>query len=65
MQIKLAQSRAEENNEIAARSNDWKKYLGQFAGAAYGSLDDPVIQSTIGTWRNHAWFENTGWIDVS
>ena len=47
--IKLAQSRAEENNEIAARSNDWKKYLGQFAGAAYGSLDDPVIQSTIGT----------------
>ena len=47
--IKMAQDRAEENNEIAARSNDWKKYLGQFAGAAFGSLDDPIIQSTIGT----------------
>ena len=47
--IKLAQSRAEENQQVAARSNDWRKYLGQFAGAAYGSLDDPIIQSTIGT----------------
>jgi len=47
--IKMAQDRAEENNEIAARSTDWKKYLGQFAGAAYGSFDDPIIQSTIGT----------------
>jgi hypothetical protein len=47
--IKLAQDRAEENQQVAARSNDWKKYLGQFAGAAYGSFDDPIIQSTIGT----------------
>tara|TARA_E500000305_G_scaffold1019_1_gene1017 strand:- start:281 stop:3928 length:3648 start_codon:yes stop_codon:yes gene_type:complete len=47
--IKLAQNRAEENDEIAARSTDWRKWLGQFSGAAVGSLDDPVIQSTIGT----------------
>ena len=47
--IKLAQNRAEENDEIAARSNDWKKWLGQFSGAAVGSLNDPVIQGTIGT----------------
>ena len=47
--IKMAQSRAEENDAIAARSNDWKKWLGQFSGAAVGSLNDPVIQSTIGT----------------
>ena len=47
--IKLAQNRAEENDEIAARSTDWKKWLGQFSGAAVGSLNDPVIQSTIGT----------------
>jgi len=47
--IKLAQNRAEENDAIAARSNDWKKWLGQFSGAAVGSLNDPVIQSTIGT----------------
>ncbi len=47
--IKMAQNRAEQNEAIAARSNDWKKYLGQFAGAMKGSLDDPVIQATIGT----------------
>ena len=47
--IKMAQDRAEENQQVAARSNDWRKYLGQFAGAAYGSFDDPIIQSTIGT----------------
>ncbi len=42
--IKLAQDRAEENQQVAARSNDWRKYLGQFAGAAYGSFDGSIIQ---------------------
>ena len=47
--IKMAQDRAEENQQVAARSTDWRKYLGQFAGAAYGSFDDPIIQGTVGT----------------
>ena len=55
--IKLAKDRAEEFDQVAERSGDWKNFLGRFGGAMAGSFDDPVIQGTIGlglTWRTPA-----------
>ena len=55
--IKLAKDRAEEFDQVAERSGDWKNFLGRFGGAMVGSFNDPVIQGTIGlglTWRTPA-----------
>ncbi len=45
--IRLAKDRAEEFDQVAERSGDWKNFLGRFGGAVGGSLNDPVIQGTM------------------